>query len=286
MPKSNRYLHIRMRMERDKLVSWAVLNNLSEDERTLSPSLRLNQHKINSSLQEIRLVLFDLAKSRFQQCELGPAKTDNGDGDVDDASGVIALRPSYTLEKKAIRFISSTRRFPRQLRWTGALALDKELKMALAKLTALNDGIAHFLERQQHKRYLQMQQDMLMGILQTRNEFEELLDLRAALDAIATYMPTTVHDQRLLSLVRFKAFHVAIDGARSGFDEDAVKAQLGDAPTRSKWVLLDSGRISTRSDDGLENEPPRTCGIYENMPVWVDWKYCTYIRLALVKPAF
>lgn len=283
MPTSSRYLHIRMRMERDKLMGWAVLTNLSEDERTLSPSLRLNQHKVNSSLQEIRLVLLDLVKKRYEQLELGPANSDSRYGAADYASGFIALRSSYILEKKAVCFISSTRRFPRQLHWTGAPVLDREFEMSLAKLTALNEGMAHFLERHQQERHLQMQQDMFMGILQTNDKFEELLDLKAALDATTTYMLTTAHDQRLLRLVRFKAFQIAVEGARSGFDEDAIKARLGDAPTRSKWILLDSGQVSMRNDKGLGDRPARTYGIYENVSVWIDWKYCMCMRLRLVK---
>lgn len=285
MPRANRYLHIRMRMERDKLMGWAVQTDLSEDERTLSPSLRLNQHKVNSSLQEIRLVLLDLVKKRYEQLELGPANNDSGYGAADDSSGFIALRSSYILEKKAICFIGSMRRFPRQLRWTGAPALDREFEMSLAKLTALNEGMARFLERHQQERHLQMQQDMFMGILQTNNKFEELLDLKAALDATTTYMLTTPHDQRLLRLVRSKAFQIAIEGARSGFDEDAIKARLGDAPTRSKWILLDGGRVSMRSDDSLGDRPARAYGVYENTPVWIDWKYCMWMLLRLLETA-
>ena len=33
MPESYRYLLVRLRMERDKLLGWAVLAKLSEDER-------------------------------------------------------------------------------------------------------------------------------------------------------------------------------------------------------------------------------------------------------------
>lgn len=62
MPASFRYLQVRLSMERDKLVDWAVLANLSEDETTLNPGLKFNKHTINDALHEIKLVLVDLSK--------------------------------------------------------------------------------------------------------------------------------------------------------------------------------------------------------------------------------
>jgi hypothetical protein len=62
MPKSLRYLHVRLRMECDKLVDWGVLANLSEDERILGSGLQLHKYLIHDALQEIKLVLFELTK--------------------------------------------------------------------------------------------------------------------------------------------------------------------------------------------------------------------------------
>lgn len=275
MPRSSRYLHVRMRMERDKLVDWAVLANLSEDERTLSSGLRLNKHKVNGTLQEIRLVLLELVKLSGRY-DIDQVNSDSDDGIADDASDVISLRSHSTLQQKAINFISKTRKFPKRLRWA---AIDqKGFEMLLAKLTALNDGMTHFFERHQQEKHLHMQQDTFMGILQVNDKLDELLDLMASLNATRTYMVTPAHEQRLLQLTRFKAFNVAIEGARPGFDEDAIKSRLGDAPVQSRWILLDSHRVSIKEDD-LEEQPVRTHGTYEDIPIWVEWKYCTYISL-------
>lgn len=266
-------------MERDKLVNWAVLSNLSEDEKSLSSGLRLNKHKVNGTLQEIRLVLLDFSKLS-RQYNIYETNSDSDDWIADDSSEVISLRSNSTLRQKAINFISKTRRFPERLRWA---AFDKkEFEMLLAKLTALNDAMMHFLESHQQEKHRQIQQDTFMGTLQANDKFNELLDLMTSLTATRNYMPVVpVHEQRLLRLTRFKAFNVAIEGARPGFDEDAIKSRLGDTPARSKWILLDNHRVLLKEDDGLEGQPARAHGAYEDIPVWVEWKYCMYTYICI-----
>lgn len=54
MPNSLGCLQVRLRMERDKLVDWDILADLSEDKQTLSPGLQLHKHVVNDTLQEIK----------------------------------------------------------------------------------------------------------------------------------------------------------------------------------------------------------------------------------------
>lgn len=276
MPRSSRYLHIRLRMERDKLVNWAVLANLSEDERTLNSGLRLNKQKVNSNLQEIRAVLLELVKFSVRY-DVDRVNSDSDDGTMVDTSDIVSPRNNSTLQQKAITFISEMRKFPKRLQWV--TFNKKQFEMLLAKLTLLNGGMIDFFEKNSQEKHLQMQEGTFMAILQANDKLEDLLDLMASLNATKTYMVAPVLDQRLLQLARFKAFNVAIEEAKPGFDEDSIKSRLGDAPTRSKWILLDSHRVLLRQNKGLEDQPARAYGSYENIPVWVEWKYCMCIFL-------
>lgn len=273
LPKTSRYLHTRLRLERDKLVFWGILANLSEDERTLGSGMRLNKHKVNDNLQEIRLLLSDLVK-RCVCYELAQVTKHSEDGSADDASETISLKSNSTLQRKALCFISQTRHFPQHLGW---VPVDKQdFTVLLAKLTALNDGMMHFLERGQQGRYFQMQQDTFMGILEANDDFDELLSLMASLNATKAFTGTPAHIQRLLQLARLKAFNVAIEEAKHGVNEDAIKSRLGDSPARSRRTLLENHRFCKRENLNPGDQPIRTWGNYETTPIWVEWRYCMF----------
>lgn len=275
MPKSSRYLHVRLRMERDKLVNWAVLANLSEDERSLNSGLRLNKHKVNGTLQEIRLVLLEITKLS-RRLELGQGKSHRDTGSTNDTSDIVSLRFNSTLQRKAVAFIIKTRNFPERLRW--AVFDNMDFEMLLAKLTALNDGMLRFFERHQQEEHFQMQLDTFMGILQANDKFEDLMDLMASLKATTTYTITPAHEQRLFQLARFKTFRIAIGKAPRGFSEESVKSHMGDPPECSSEIRLDTRRLRTKAEPYMarESQRARTSGTYESTPVWIEWKYCTY----------
>lgn len=274
MPKHSRYLHLRLQMERDKLVDWAVLANLSEDERTLNSGLHLNQHKVNGALQETRLVLLDLIEL-------------SGWHDLDQPSIFIAnrslhgspkassLRLNSSLQREAVAFAERTRRFPLQIKW--AIFDKKKFELLLAKLTALNQNMMYFFEQRQQEIHSQMQESSVMGVLQSNNKLDDLLDVMASLNATSLYRRLPAHEQRLLRLVRFKAFRIAIIEAGNSFDEGKIRDDLGDPPTHLDRVLLDDRRyIAGEEDDLLEYEPSRTWGTYGTVPVWIEWRYCRY----------
>lgn len=273
MPRISRYLHIRLRLERDKLVFWGILANISEDERTLSSGMRLSKHKVNGTLQEMRLVLSDLVKYTVHY-DVSQVAKHSEDGSADDASETISLKSNSTLQRKALAFINETRRFPQHLGWAH---FDKhEVAMLLAKLIALNDGMTQFLERCQQGRHVQMQQDTFMGILQANDSFDDLLDLMASLNATKAFTGMPAHDQRLLQLTRLKAFIVAIEETKSGINEDVIKSRLGDPPARLRRILLEHRRLGKRENLDLGGHPVRTWGTYETTPVWIEWRYCMF----------
>lgn len=253
-------------------MDWAVLANMSEDEKTLSSSLHLNQHKVNGALQDIRIVLLDLTKLSGQY-DLGQMSDFTANRNMKDSPQATPLKPQSNLQKKALYFAERTRVFPRQIRWS---AFDKKaFGLMLAKLTALNQNILYFFEQGQQEKHFQMQKNTFMGILQANNHFEDLLDVMASLNATSLYRHLPAHEQRLLQLARFKAFQVAVNESEGSLDEAKIRDYIGDSSTHANRILLDDHRYIVDADsDSLEYEPTRTWGTYETVPVWIDWRYC------------
>lgn len=275
MPRSSLYLRIRLQVERDKLVDWAILANLSEDERSLSSGLQLNLHKLNGSLQEIRLVLLDLTKLTGWH-DINPSNTFNADRSLHDSPKVSPLKLNSSLQKKAISFAERIRIFPHQVKWN---SFDqKAFELLLAKLAALNQNMTYFFEERQQKTYSQMQENTFMGIIQKYNNFNDLIGVMTSLKATSLYRRISAHEQRLLLLARFKAFQIAMTEAEDSFEEDRVRESLGDPPSLyPNGILLDQCRYIDGVEDSLsEYEPMRTWGTYETVPVWVEWKYCEF----------
>lgn len=258
MPKTFRYLHVRLRMERDKLVDWGVLVDLSEDERTLRSGLHLNRHTVNDALQEIKSVLLDLAKVVSKHhIELEPTSEKDEEKmdheNVDVTSSAVGAR----LQRKAEAFIESSRRFPRRLRW--ASSDSKTFETALSKLTALNESMSYLFERHQRERHLQLQELSFMGILQANNKLDDLIALMGSLGE-------SEHERNSRQLTRFKALHLAVETGQTG--------KLGISSTGDALLAVSKLSLEEEGHEGEHGElPGQSAGKYDRTPVWIEWKY-------------
>lgn len=255
MPKSLRYLQVRLRMERDKLVDWGVLADLSEDERTLSPGLQLHKHVVNDILQEIKLALVELTKLSDRH------NTEAADGDVpggvaDENAEVTSSHSSSQLQKRAVDFIDKTRRFPGRMRW--ASFDKKEFEKHLSNLTTLNKSMTDLFEQHQRKRQLQLQETSYMGILQANNKLDDLIDLMASLASLE-------QGKHLQQLTHFKALNIAVETGQADIAEFSA---AGD-------ILLENSDLSLveEAEEEGEDPPARSAAKYKERPVWVEWKY-------------
>lgn len=279
MPPKSRFLQVRLRIERDKLVDWAVLANLSEDERTMSSGLRINMQKVNGSLQEIRLVLLELVKlSGSYDADRDP-DSDYGSAD-ETATGPpdpTSVRSSLALQRKALSFVKTTRAFPRRLRW--ANFDETEFELLLAKLAALNEKMVYFFDKRQQDMQVQMQHDSFVSLLYATDKFEQLLDLMASLQATTKYRGMPTHEVQLMKLTRFKAFNLAVEASEDGRDEALIKSHLGDPPpvpgAASRPICLETAKLLVMGEDTREKRPCGAWGLYDDAPVWVEWRYCT-----------
>lgn len=282
MPKESLYLTIRLQIERDKFVYWAILANLSENEKTLNSGLQLNRHKVNGALQETRLALLDLVKLTAWH---DPSQTNiyAVDRNLHNSPRISPLKPNSSLQKKAISFAESTRIFPHQMRWN---SFDpKAFELLLAKLAALNQNLTYFFEQRKQEVHSQMQENAFMGMLQASNSLDSLNMVMASLKATSLYRPISTHEQRLLKLARFKAFHIAVHEAKDPFGGVRIRGYLDDSPSIPQdQILLDERRlIDGERDDMSEYEPARSWGIFETIPVWIEWKYCKNTPMLIAK---
>jgi hypothetical protein len=255
MPNSLRYLQVRLRMERDKLVDWGVLANLSEDERTLSSGLQLHKHVVNDTLQEIKLVLVELTKlsDRHNTEKVGG---DDAERAVNEHAEVTPSHRSLQLQKRAIDFIEKTRRFPGRIRW--ASFDKKDFEQHLSKLTTLNESMTYLFERHQRERQLQLQETSYMGILQANNKLDDLIALMASLGSLE-------QGKHLQQLTHFKALNVAVETGQTGIPEFSAASD----------TLLEVRDLSLgdEGEDEDEEPPALSPGKYKDTPVWVEWKY-------------
>lgn len=284
MPPNSRFLQVRLRIERDKLVDWAVLANLSEDERTMSSGLRLNMQKVNGSLQDIRLVLLELVRlSGSYEVGRDPASIDSDYGSSDETTTTTppppdptSVRSSLALQRKALFFVKTTRAFPRRLRW--ASFDETEFELLLAKLAALNEKMVYFFDKRQQDVQVQMQHDSFVSLLHATDRFERLLDLMSSLQATTKYRGMPAHEVQLVRLTRFKAFTLAVEASEDGRDEALIKSHLGDPPPgvggAARPICLENAKLLVMGEDTREGRPSGVWGLYGEIPVWVEWRYC------------
>lgn len=253
MPKTAQYLHVRLRLERDKLVDWAVLVDLSEDESTLGRGLKVDRHLVTDALQEIKLVLVDLAKlSRGQHGGLSDARTD-----VEDENRIenLSSSPNNSLGKRALEFANKTQKFPRRLWWISFT--EKDFETRLQKLTSLNESLSHVLERHQRAKHLQMQHDTYIGLLQTHDKLDDLAALVKSLGNLG-------QEKTLRQLTRFKALNVSVDRGGTGALSHSIV---------SAAVMLNRDFLTVNEDNDHDAQPYRSYGLYNDCSVWVEWKY-------------
>ncbi|KAK7962778.1 uncharacterized protein PG986_003603 [Apiospora aurea] len=286
MPKTSGHLLVRLQMEKDKLIGWAMLAGISEEETQLKPSMRFNRHTMVDTLKEIQTLLLDLARLRRQyKLELNIAEgstqaeaeqpVNQTGGNAANATDDPVLDRYSRLEKRALEFFEKTRQVPRKLKWS-ALDNDK-FEELLANLGKLNDGMMVFLEPYDREQLLKRQEITLMQVLQVSTKVDDLLGLLHSQEAanadnrhrrqhMFSDNSRQTYAERFERLTRFRALNLNIEhgGAR----------QTSSISPRSEY----NSRISR---DGLELEDPVqsqtleqfSSGRYQGQSVWVEWRY-------------
>ncbi|KAH7000126.1 prion-inhibition and propagation-domain-containing protein [Ilyonectria destructans] len=280
MPKSCQYLHVRLAMEKEKLLGWALLTKISEGDAAAGPALRLNRHTVIDALRETQILLFDASQlDRRYKLKL-KVSTDKStpETEVIQVVGDKTLRNEYLiLQQKALEFVSKTRKYPKKLQWA---SFDKaNFEDLLSNLRILNDDMMGFLEAYERKRHFQMQEATFMQILQVNNRMDNLVELLHSLkdtaaedakDGQGSNLDQRTYENRLIRLTRFKAVSIAIENQATHITEPEARSILDNAMTGAELSLGKLTQIAPDDDDG---QGQRSHGLYDKTPVWVEWRY-------------
>ncbi|CAM1504708.1 Fc.00g022990.m01.CDS01 [Cosmosporella sp. VM-42] len=272
-------------MEKDKLVGWALLMNISDGDESVGSSMRLNTHAIINALREIQVLLLDFAqldkryKLQFTVATEKPATKTR----TYQTSGEKTLGEGYAvLQQKALDFIDKTRKYPKKLQWA---AFDKaRFESLLSNLRMLNDDMAGFLESYERNRHFKLQELTFLQILQVNNRMSDLFELLRAFQGSAAGQDSgrmgnssddtrkRAYNERIIRLTRFKAMNIATEDLATQTDGDAAgtNSVLTEAATKSELELSKLSQIPLNDED---EEYQRSPAIYDNVPVWVEWRY-------------
>jgi hypothetical protein len=64
VPDAHRYLLIRLRLEKEKLLRWAVLVDLYEDAAKLRPAVKMNRNGLVDSLRALETLLLSVGRGK------------------------------------------------------------------------------------------------------------------------------------------------------------------------------------------------------------------------------
>ncbi|KAK3984892.1 protein kinase [Cladorrhinum sp. PSN332] len=275
MPDTCRFLLVRLRIEKEKLVGWAVLAGISEEEKTMSPLLRLNRHTVLDALRELEVLLLDVQKldERYNLRLV----VDTHSPELIRQQTVPEALPGRLgeLEEKALGLFERTRKLPKKLRWA---AFHKEkFEELLAHIAVLNDSMMQFLESHDRQRHFKMQEVMLMQILHANTRINDLFDLVKSFQANSKQRSESLTDhakgeghegyeRRTVALTRFKALKLAVETERT----DTLEVE--EFVTGTPELAIHKLKLTTQSNDNNTLGSRRSSGMCNDKSVWVEWR--------------
>ena len=199
MPKEFQYLRVRLKTEQHRLLDWARVANLSEQDASLSTNFRLHRHLLLEVLDQTEALLLSFGKfnDRYRQLVTDSSTTNadiNGSEVFPEYSSEHPSSPPSlqkfgtlsafqdrfphskdTVKQKCLDWIEKSRKYPKRLRWA---TFDHEsFEKLLAKLASLNDFLKGLMDSSQQVRLAEEQQQTNMQILQLNNKVDDLLQI-------------------------------------------------------------------------------------------------------------
>jgi len=288
MPETCRYLLVRLQMEKQKLIGWAVLAGVSEEDETLTPSLKLNRHTAIDGLRELQMHLLDVSKIH-ERYRLRLVVDEADDSAVPrKVPQQVLPDPFDRLEERAVRLFDQTRKFPKRLKW--AVFHKDKFEELLTHVVILNDSMMRFLESRDRAKHFKMQEVTLMQILQINNRMDDLFNLvkslritgvaagdkrKAAVTGLSLRgqeeTDSEEYEERAISLTRFKAVKLAIETGQTGRLSDN-EASCQAAELSIEKLKLVSVSVS-RNYEVQGDRKQRSCGTFDGNPAWIEWRY-------------
>lgn len=264
MPSQFHHLRVRLKIEQHRLLNWAEVTNLTEQNDAPCTTLRFNETLVQEVLaeQEAILACFWSVGDSYQSL-VDDSQNDSIYNSVEKSEFQDRFPNSKnSLETKALRYVEKIRRYPVRIRWA---MFDRErLETSLARLGVLNDAMKGMLDSQQQLTLQQAQMRMSIEVLQLNNKIDHLLQIFHAGDM---QPPTTQSSESqrerevLGKLARFKALNIEINSNSSTGSIEAGP------------LAAESCTIFRSSPTYMTTEIERSSGLYEGNPVWIEWKY-------------
>lgn len=280
MPVQFQYLRVRLKTEQHRLLNWADVANLTEQNDSISASLRLNEALVQQVLREQDIILANFWKTNHPYRYL---VEDEKVGLNANAGAESELQERFppaksSLEKRALRCVEKMRSYPVRIRWA---AFDRErFETSLAQLGALNDAMTSLLDSQQQMALHQAQMRTSMQVLELNNKVDHLLQIFQANSLQLTKgfqypnlhpLPDSISELQqerdvLATLAHFKALNVEINSDSGDEHHDGSSSETGQLDARSCTILRSSPATFTF-------EIERSDGMYHGNPAWIEWKY-------------
>ena len=287
IPAQFHYLRVRVKTEQHRLRNWALAANLTEQSNSLSTTLQLNEAIAQEVLgtQETILTSFWKVSHRYSLMvdDTSPDPVSGAEGEAEFQERFPHSKSS--LEDRAMRCVEKVRRYPSRIRWS---AFDRErLEASISQLSALNDAMMSLLDSQQRHTFHQVQTDTFMELLRLNNKVDHLMQLFHAnsmqlsmaelspkLQKLHSMSPVYNSEnqeerQTLATLAQFKALNVTVN-LDSG---EEIMSKTSTITSEPPSLNVESCEILGSVPSRFSTEEERSYGIYENAPVWVEWKY-------------
>lgn len=282
MPETCHYLLVRLQMEKEKLIGWAVLAGVSEEDNTLTPSLKLNRLTIIDAMREMQVLLLDVNKidERYGLRLVA----DEAYADAAPHGVLQQALPGrlVRLEERALRLFDKTRKFPKRLKWT--VFHKEKFEELLANIVILNDSMMRFLESHDREKHFKMQEVTLMQILQVNNRIDDLFQLVKSLRATGAASEKRrlagglsasgeeetggeEYEERAIRLTRFKAVRLAIE------TEQTERLQDNKATGQTAELSINKLKLISAADKTQGGREHRSYGTFDSHPVWVEWRH-------------
>ncbi|KAK8057861.1 hypothetical protein PG996_011798 [Apiospora saccharicola] len=283
LQQSYQYLHIRFKAEQYKLLDWANIVGLSEDDETLAFSPQGKATILEILDQQHRLLLrFGRLDNRLRPLAQ-PLVEEKAETDKDLSAGEkyqesategheTQFPQSNPLLRKALLHVRATAKYPARLRW--AISDKKSVEELLDKLKLLNDSLHQLLSTQQLETLNDQQMRTNYEIIQLNNRIDILCELVKA-STESTIAGSQQDDVRLADLARFKAMRTAIETdsltSRLRSELSLRSSSLSEKPL--KLPLSHLRMIESETYHGKQRAPAwyKVSPIEPWSKVWIEW---------------
>ncbi|CAG2006414.1 unnamed protein product [Fusarium graminearum] len=266
MPKKHEYLRLRMQLEQYKLLDWAAAVSVIDGDQNPEvgwafPDPPLDRTATVVALKQTKSLLLDLESIRLRYkltLKMEPpssvlAITETAPEAIPSPGFQTSTSSRDTLRRRALRCAELSSTYPQVLRW--AVFDANKFEALLAQLVELNSIMLKLLDVHQTRHLIRLQYSTHMQSLGS-----ELFMRRQE-----PPLPGDPETQQVAELARFKALKVAM--------ETNIPHPVGGLSTMVASVL-DIAHLRLNFVEHSENSKPGRVGAeYDNVPVWVEWKY-------------